>query len=159
MSVYLIFFHQSCHITKLFASFLSSAENRSWLTCYEPRKGRTPYCGSNRADLYDRADLYGRADLYDRADLYGRAGLYDKADFYEKAGLYGKTNLYGETGYEGTWAIYIKTRNLLWTSCSIQIIRSQLFLQIYFKQAIKYNYLFFTFRSTVFRNSFRHFNR
>ena len=60
--------------------------------------------------------------------------------------------------YENTWTIYIKAQNPLWTSCSTQIIRSQLFLQIYFKQAIKFNYLLFTSRDTVFKNPFRHFN-
>ena len=57
--------------------------------------------------------------------------------------------------YGGTRRVYIKTRCLLWTSCSIQIIRSQLSLQAYFKQVIRYNYLLFTSRGIVSRNPFR----
>ena len=67
-------------------------------------------------------------------------------------------NTSNDRRYEGIWRVYIKIRCFLWTSCSIQIIRSQLFLQIYFKQAIRYNYLLFTSRGTVSRNPFKHFN-
>ena len=68
------------------------------------------------------------------------------------------TNTSNNQKYENIWRVYIKTRCFLWILCSIQIIKSQLFLQIYFKQIIKYNYLFFTFRDTVFKNPFRHSN-
>ena len=69
--------------------------------CYEPSMDRTPYYGSNSLNLLRK--------VHD-ARMLGLSSI--------RAWKYG-----------GTSVIYIGARSPLWTSCSTQIIRSQLSLQ------------------------------